>query len=321
MSAPWPSLVFVEGLPGSGKSTTAQWIAHEMLAQGRSCRWTYEEEMPHPVLGEGHGPHASWKEFFVRRLTAWASFAAAVASSEAAIVVDSTLLQSSVFGTLRRGVDPETILVYLDRVADLVRPLDPALVYFAEGDPDAAFRTISERRGMAWTLHHVAASDGMAWAKARALSGFDGLLAYWREHARICDTAVTRLGMRTLSVAPEVRDWPTRRRHIAEFLGLSWPPTPVVAVTALSRYLGHYRSATGHQVRVSSSGDDLVMEGLLWWRNRLLPRAPHVFAAESWPYTLSFEADASGDIRAFRLDGPALAGRRLAGLYEKLGAA
>ena len=43
-AAPWPLLVLVEGMPGSGKSTTAQWIAHELTRPGRPARWVYEAE-------------------------------------------------------------------------------------------------------------------------------------------------------------------------------------------------------------------------------------------------------------------------------------
>lgn len=106
----WPALVFVEGLPGSGKSTTAQWIAHEMEVRGRPSRWIYEEEMPHPVLGTMSGPYTSWKDFLTRRLSGWANFAAAVRASEAVTVVDSTFLQSSEASMLRRNLEPDTIL-------------------------------------------------------------------------------------------------------------------------------------------------------------------------------------------------------------------
>jgi thymidylate kinase len=315
----WPALVFVEGLPGSGKSTTAQWIAHEMEAQGRPSRWIYEGEMPHPVLGVAGGPYASWKDFLARRLSSWASFAAAARTSEALTVVDSTFLQASVASMLSRGLDPETVLVYLDRVADLVRPLDPALVYFLEADSDTALRRICERRGMAWTLHHISASDGMAWTRARGLSGFDGLLAYWREHARVCDAAVSRSRLRALTVESGIGDWSARRHLIAEFLGLPWPPSVAPSEIDLTRFVGVYRGASGRRARLSVRADTLILEGLLWWGDRLLPRAADVFDAESWPFRLTFETDATGVVSRFRMDGPDLAWRRLSGVYEKQG--
>jgi thymidylate kinase len=278
----------------------------------------YEEEMPHPVLGTAHGPYTSWKDFLARRLSSWASFATTVRTSEAVIVVDSTFLQSSVASMLRRGLEPDTILAYVNRVADLVRPLDPALVYFLEADSDTAFRRICERRGMAWTLHHIAVSDGMAWARARALRGFDGLLAYWREHARVCDAAVSCSRLRTLTVRSPIGAWAARRHPIAQFLGLPWPPSAAPSEIDLARFVGLYRSETGRQGRLSVRDDALVIEGLLWWRSRLLPRALDVFDTESWPFRLTFEADTTGVVSRFRLDGPDLTGSRLSGAYDKL---
>lgn len=313
----WPALVFVEGLPGSGKSTTAQWLAHEMEAHGRPSLWIYEDESPHPVLGPTDVPYASWKDFLAHCLSNWACFAAVARVSEAMIVVDSTFLQSSVASMLRRGLDSETILLYLDRVADLVRPLDPALVYFLEADSDTALRRIGERRGMAWTLQHISANDGMAWTRARGLSGLDGLLAYWREHARVCNAAMSRARLRTLTVESGIRDWSVRRQLIAEFLDLPWPPSTAPFETDLTRFVGLYRGESGRQARLSVRADTLVVEGLLWSGNRLLPRAVDVFDAESWPFRLTFETDVTGVVSRFRVDGPALLGRRLSGLYEK----
>jgi len=40
---------------------------------------------------------------------------------------------------------------------------------------------------------------------------------------------------------------------------------------------------------------------------------------ESWPLRLTFEADPSGAVARFRLDGPDVAQSWLAGVYEKLG--
>jgi thymidylate kinase len=45
-------LIFVEGVPGSGKSTTAQFIARRLARSGRPARWFYEEQAPNPFVPE-----------------------------------------------------------------------------------------------------------------------------------------------------------------------------------------------------------------------------------------------------------------------------
>ncbi len=69
---------------------------------------------------------------------------------------------------------------------------------------------------------------------------------------------------------------------------------------------------------MSTRGDDLVVDGLLWFNNRLLPRAPGVFDTESWPCRLTFETEPSGTVTRFHLDGPALPVASPQGAYEKV---
>ena len=125
-------------------------------------------------------------------------------------------------------------------------------------------------------------------------------------------------GSALLIVGPEVGDWPSRRRHIAAFLGLTAPASAAVVVPDLARFVGSYRNERGRQARLSIHDGGLAVDGLLWHRNRLVPRAPSIFEAESWPFRLTFEADPSGGVARFRLEGPDLPHTRLAGIYEKL---
>ena len=47
-----PRIIFVDGLPGSGKSTTAQRLSLHLRRQGYRARWVFEHEEPHPVFSD-----------------------------------------------------------------------------------------------------------------------------------------------------------------------------------------------------------------------------------------------------------------------------
>jgi hypothetical protein len=65
-------LVFVEGFPGSGKSTTAQWLARQWQRTDRACRWLHEHQPDHPVVGIPAGArYETWEEYFEYRRDRW----------------------------------------------------------------------------------------------------------------------------------------------------------------------------------------------------------------------------------------------------------
>jgi thymidylate kinase len=57
-------LVFVEGVPGTGKSTTAQFLARQLIRHGRPARWFYEEQVPNPFVPEiDPSEYRDWQHF------------------------------------------------------------------------------------------------------------------------------------------------------------------------------------------------------------------------------------------------------------------
>ena len=297
-------LILVEGFPGSGKSTTAQWLARQWQLAGRACRWFYEQQPDHPVVGIPAGAdYKTWEEYFAYRRERWMAFRAETARGDALIATESALLQYPVFVTLRRGVAPEIIVAFLRSVADIIRSLAPRLVYLAAPDPDLTYRAITARRGVTAYIETVlpAYETGEAgeFFRGRGLHGFDGLLAYWREHNAICERAVEALELATLVVDPRDGDWSRRRSAIARFLGLAPVPEESPAAPELGRYVGRYRVAWKGKVRecaVSLEDGRLVVNGLLWPDNSLLWKANSVFAAESWPFEVVFESAAEGGV-------------------------
>ena len=218
---------------------------------------------------------------------------------------------------MRRNLDGEIIRTFVARIADIIRPLDPALVYFRAADAAAAFRAISDKRGMAWTLQHIGGFDGSAWARTHGASGMDGVLAYWREHAAVCDAVVAGSGLQTVTVGPEVGDWPSRRRHIAAFLGLADPPTRAgtCPISRVCREVPERAGAPG--APIDRRRRPRHRRPLLASQPARAPRAGHL-RSRVLAFRLTFEADPSGRMARFRLEGPDLPHTRLAGVYEKL---
>jgi hypothetical protein len=313
-------LIFVEGFPGAGKSTTAQFLARLLARRGSAARWVYEEETPHPLVPPRPSRgYPSWETFTDARVARWRAFASAARDYEVTVIPESALLQTPVAAMLMRNADPVAIETLVRRLVESAAPLAPALVYLARRDPDAAFRGIGERRGMAWLLHHVQASAGFAFTRARRLTGLNGLLTYWRAHAELCEAIVDRLDLPKLVIDAGVDSVPERRRRICDFLDVPFDDEPPTDAAEIARMTGRYGDGR-REATIEVMDGRLVLRGILWFTNALLPVTRNVFDIEAWPVRVVFEEDATGSVRAFRCSGPRLAWGSPSAVFARIAA-
>jgi hypothetical protein len=319
MSDRAPRLIFVEGMPGAGKSTTAQFIARRLVRRGHAARWIHEEEEPHPLVPDPpEGGYTSWGEFIERRIARWRAFAGAAMDDDGTTVIDGALLQGLVLTMFRRNADAALVEAAATHLVDAVSSLHPALIYLARRHPEAALRAIVTARGAEWIAWHVKHQERTAYARERRLQGETGLFAYWQAHTALCDRIAQQLSLPTLKIDVDSGSWTEHRRGITDFVVaardeyLPGEQTPA----DLTRFVGQYRSAH-EEVTVFVDDDHLALTGVLWPVNRLLPQAPAVFDVESWPFRVSFDVDEGGEAAALHWEGPRLRWGGPAGVFSR----
>jgi hypothetical protein len=164
----------------------------------------------------------------------------------------------------------------------------------------------------------VSASAEWPYVQSRGLTGLDGLLAYWRAHGALCDAIVSTLAMDTLRVDVTVSDWPERRARVCAFLCVPADEPPSADARDLQPLAGHNR-AGDREASITLEDGRLVLRGVLWPVNALLPVTADVFDVEAWPFRMSFERSADGAGRAFRWSGPRLWWGGPEGTYRRSG--
>ena len=128
-------LIFIEGLPGSGKSTTAQYLWMQLQKHGAQCRWYYEEESPHPVALYDRSPgHKPVTEVVSDGLAKWKSFVAKAKHSDEISIIESRLFLDNVFPLLMKDIERPQILAFIHAIIEECRCLDPVLFYFFQFD-------------------------------------------------------------------------------------------------------------------------------------------------------------------------------------------
>lgn len=207
-------LVIIEGIMGSGKSTTARWIAARLEEAGRRALAVTERVEPHPVRGTDGLDHwfQPWLDITTeglldRCLGKWRSFVAEAQATETIYTLDGQLFHGDLTNLFLMGASPTAIAKYCETVADIARPLSPLLIYFYQVDVARAIRTIAAERGEEWVKYQVDWKLKAPHSRQLGLSGLEGLIALYKDYRALTDELYSRLDIPKLAIDNSQQAW------------------------------------------------------------------------------------------------------------------
>jgi DNA polymerase III delta prime subunit len=226
-------LVLLEGPPGSGKTTTAQYLSTDISNAGIPCQCFLEWSEDNPItIGDDLHLDQAVSSSITREsevLQQWKRFVQARQTDKLVTVMESRFWQTSLMLMYAAGYPRESILASNQRVIETIGVLQPALIWFAIDDLRAfTIRTLQikeeewQRAGYLgnWAQHVYEAFDSQKWFTDRGLSGLTGMLAFLDEWALITNDLYDRLAFPKIEIRNPYKDWSAAMRHIRGFLDL-----------------------------------------------------------------------------------------------------
>jgi hypothetical protein len=313
-----PRLIFVDGLPGSGKSTTSQRLCFHLQRLGRPARWYFEHEQGHPIFGDDQvrlaratGPTEP-NQILERALAGYAVLAARMPyGAEPTLILESTLFQTSVGTQLLMDLPAAEIERHFLRAMEILSPLSPALIVYRPPDVGTALHRAAEKRGSWFPEFLVAHLGDTPRGRRTRLTDFAGVIAFFEDYRALCDVLFARFAGPRIAVDSSAGDWPRHTRDITDFLGLP-PMAEPSAPAAPAELTGHYRAGDDEWI-LAADERGLFFDDAA--RCRIVARPGGGFAIEGMCIELDFERDAAGKVRRIRCAG-ALSG--LAAVWEKV---
>lgn len=173
-------LIIVEGLPGSGKSTTAALIAKVLDKKGKKVVCVDEGAQEHPADYADYD-FPDFETERARILGKWRSFMEN-ADKDTTYVFNCVFLQNPMCETMMRfGMDETASLNYISEIAEIIKPLRPVIVYIDRADVKETVDRVLDERGSDWLNAVVDYHVSQGYGKQNHLSGYEGYLACLEE--------------------------------------------------------------------------------------------------------------------------------------------
>ena len=233
-----PRIVFIEGLPGSGKTTAAITIGHR-LPRGRVF---LESQTDHPLrVGVPDERGAAFAD--IHQIYSADSFAAAalvrlegfLANTDPGTpyIFESHPIQSTVRVLLQLDAAEVTVLKFWSQLQDRLGSAELQLVYLQENDPQQALTDIIRARGPAWERYVVDAFNRYPWMQARGLSGVGGMLEMIGQYAAMTDRLVALWRFPVLRLPARPASYHERTDAMIEWLASEEQSTDIAGRTNL----------------------------------------------------------------------------------------
>lgn len=219
-------LILVEGLPGSGKSTIGQLLGTQIQKKHMNTEWFSEGDIGHPIDWDAVIDEESFNpdEYMKLRMEKWKNLADKINCSDTVTVLESSMFQIPINELLFNNAEDASIMKHISSVLDVIKCLNPVLIYFYQHDVEEAVKRACRFKGESWTNRVSQAIAGTRFGKSRNLQGYDGMVQYFTARSKLEYSIFSIAGINKLWIENSASDWGAYRTQIFNHLQLDKCP-------------------------------------------------------------------------------------------------
>ena len=206
--------IFIDGVPGSGKTTLSQWLNTELIKNGTPTKLYLEMCDDHPLrvydpLYTDLSQPQQAQEYRARSVARYAAFVQAAKGSNVVTLFDSRLFQGTIRFAYFLRMDFDAAIDLSFDLFGILAELKPVLIYVAQEDVEANWRRICQERGTAWA-EEVCGITGEAHFVRAGIT--------WSTIQAYCLALIRKWEMQKLVITNTDYDWDEHKVAIKEFL-------------------------------------------------------------------------------------------------------
>ncbi len=207
-------LILIEGMPGSGKTTTCQNIGKYFQGEGLACKWYPETDKNHPIDCR----HIKLKNLSRELPPLWRSFAEQILSQDFSAVVESRLWQNTALFMFMSEYPLTEIVEFHQLVCRELADLAPILIHLNQTDVGDAMKRLDQERDREILEKDIQFTSEYPWFQKRVLSNLAGWIEFFAEWQAVAEILFADFPYQKLSILNPHEDWAKANQQMVQSL-------------------------------------------------------------------------------------------------------